>query len=111
VAQLDYCALGQRIRAFRKKNNMTQEKLGEICDLSAAHIGHIERGTRIPSLETVFLIASCLGISVDMLLFDSIENKDSLFITISKGLEGKDDAKAKSYISTVKTLFDNIDDL
>ena len=41
--ELDYTALGIKIRQTRKKHHVTQEQLGEICELSTAHIGHIER--------------------------------------------------------------------
>ena len=111
MAQLDYAALGKRIRTARRKKNMTQEKLGEICSLSAAHIGHIERGTRIPSLETVFTISSKLGVSVDWLLFDSIDDGNSVFSAISRSLPQKDDGQVRTFISAVKALADKIDEL
>ena len=45
-SEFDYAALGERIRRARKQKHLTQEQLAEACDLSTAHIGHIERGTR-----------------------------------------------------------------
>ena len=66
--ELDYTALGIKIRQTRKKHHVTQEQLGEICELSTAHIGHIERGTRIPSLDTLFRIAQALDVSMDYLV-------------------------------------------
>ena len=41
---VDYVALGKRIKEKRIQSHLTQEQLGEMCDLSTAHIGHIERG-------------------------------------------------------------------
>lgn len=108
---IDYIALGERIRDTRKKHNITQEKLGEICSLSAAHIGHIERGTRIPSLDTLYRISAELKVSLDFLLFDSLNDNEMILRAISKMLEGKDENKVKSFISTVKALADKIDDL
>lgn len=107
---LNYKALGQRIRKARKRKNITQEKLGEICSLSTAHIGHIERGTRIPSLDTVYKIACELDVSVDFLLFDSLHNINSVFKAISADLEGKNSTKVKTFLTTVKALADKIDE-
>lgn len=111
MAQIDYKALGQRIRKARLKNNLTQEKLGEICSLSTAHIGHIERGTRIPSLDTLYKISCELGVSIDSLMLDSACNSESVFRAVSAELEGKDEAKVKRFLSTVKALADKIDEL
>lgn len=44
--QFDYPALGARIRKTRKEKGLTQEQLAKMCDLSTAHIGHIERGDK-----------------------------------------------------------------
>lgn len=76
---IDYVALSKRIREKRIEKNLTQEQLGEICDLSAAHIGHIERGTRILSVEVLFNIAQALNASVDFLLFDSVSDKHCVY--------------------------------
>ena len=111
MSQIDYSALGKRIRQSRKINNMTQEKLGEIWSLSTAHIGHIERGTRIPSLDTVFRISCELGVSIDWLLFDSAEGMNSVFTAISENIAGKNEVQVKKYLSTVKALADKIDEL
>ena len=36
---IDYTALGKRIKEKRIEKGLTQEQLGELCELSAAHIG------------------------------------------------------------------------
>ena len=54
---IDYTALGKRIKNKRIEKGLTQEQLGELCELSAAHIGHIERGTRILSVDVLFRIS------------------------------------------------------
>ena len=109
--EIDYKALGSRIRAARKKQGITQEKLGEICSLSTAHIGHIERGTRIPSLETLYRISTELKISTDYLFFDSTNDYENLFKNISAQLATKSGEKVKVFVSNLKALADKIDDL
>lgn len=109
--ELDYVALGQRIRKTRENRQFTQEQLGEACLLSASHIGHIERGTRIPSIETLYKIACTLDVSIDFLIFDSLPANIELFPNIVAILRDKDKNKVKSFMNTVKILVDKIDEL
>ena len=111
MAELDYKALGQRIRRARQNKKMTQDKLAEACGLSTAHIGHIERGTRIPSVDTLFHIAYVLDVSVDHLLLDSAQAPHQVFSAISAKLTRTDEAQARKFLSTVKVLADKIDEL
>lgn len=107
---IDYTALGKRIKNKRVENKLTQEQLGEMCELSAAHIGHIERGTRILSVEVLFRIAQVLNVSVDYLLFDSVEN-DNILSSIAPILKDSDKNKVNHFLNTVRVLADNIDEL
>lgn len=108
MKELDYKALGARIKKARNAKYITQEQLGEMCSLSTAHIGHIERGTRIPSVDTLFRISSALDVSADYLLFDSADNR-AMFSSIASALKGKDEQKIKSFMAAVRALADNID--
>ena len=96
---------------LQEKRGFTQEKLSEICSVSVAHIGHIERGTRIPSLETLFKISKELNVSMDYLFFDSQNYISGVFKSIYAQLEGKSEEKTKIFLSAVKALSDKIDDL
>ncbi len=60
--------LGLRIRHFRKKKRMTQEKLAEICCLHPTYIGQLERGEKNPTVESICRIARGLEIPVSKLL-------------------------------------------
>lgn len=62
---IDYTILGKRIRTARKTMCVTQEKISEALDISLSFYGHIERGTRKASLETIYRICQKLNISLD----------------------------------------------
>ncbi len=109
--EIDYTALGMRIRRERKRQHITQEKLGELCELSTAHIGHIERGTRIPSLDTVFRIAQALHISIDSLMFDSLPPDINIIPSVQSAVNNANRQKARRFLSVVRILADRIDDL
>lgn len=65
---MDYAAMGQRIKQARKEKHLTQEQLAEACSISTSFLGHIERGTRIASLETLYSLCNALNVSADYLI-------------------------------------------
>ena len=69
---LDYIKLGKKVRIKRKSKGLTQEQLAEQSGISLSFLGHIERGSRKASLETLVSIANALGVSPDYLLQDSL---------------------------------------
>lgn len=74
--------IGKNLRKFREIKKLRQEDLAEKTDLTTNYIGMIERGEKIPSLETFINILNSLGVSADMVLSDVLDNgykvKDSL---------------------------------
>ena len=65
---MDYILLGQRIRRYRQVKKLTQEQLAELADISASFMGHIERGSRVASLDTLMKICAALGVTPNDLL-------------------------------------------
>lgn len=61
----NYLLMGRKLRRARKRLHLTQEKLAEYVDLSPAFVGYIERGTRIPSVESLVKMCRVLRISLD----------------------------------------------
>lgn len=59
--------MGQRIRAARKARGIKAEKLAESVGIAVESIGHIECGSRKPSLGTLYRIAEALDVSLDYL--------------------------------------------
>ena len=107
---IDYVALGKRIKEKRIERKLTQEQLGEICELSSAHVGHIERGTRILSVDVLFKISQALKVSVDYLLFDSIDN-NNILNSIAPILNDTNKEKTQAFLNAVKVLAQNINEL
>lgn len=69
-----YQNFGKRVRQQRILAQLTQEKLAEKADISISFLGHIERGTRKASLDTVVKLANALRVSPNILLQDSLES-------------------------------------
>ena len=71
---MDYAAIGKRIRAQRKRLNLSQEELAEMVNISTVHMSHIETGYTKLSLPVLVDLACALGVRTDDLIFD----KDAL---------------------------------
>ena len=65
---MDFVALGKRVRIRRKALHLTQEKLAELTGVSVTFVGHVERGTRKLSVETLRSLCIALGVSADFLI-------------------------------------------
>lgn len=71
---MDAQAVGQRIKAAREAKGLTQEGLAALVDLSPTHVSVIERGLKIPNLDSFVAIANALGVSTDSLLIDVVDH-------------------------------------
>lgn len=92
---MDYPALGQSIRMYRKKLRLTQEQLAEQAGVSASFMGHIERGTRVASLETLVALCNTLNTTPEYLLSASLDN--SLY-QMPSGFSGDDRTKLSHFL-------------
>ena len=55
-------SIGRRIKTARENKRLTQEQLAELVDLSPMHVSVIERGVKLPKLETLINIDSLHGL-------------------------------------------------
>jgi transcriptional regulator with XRE-family HTH domain len=70
--ELDYKAIGKRIKIARIKADLTQEHLAEMVEISPTHMSNIETGTTRVSLTAIVSLANALSVTVDDLLCDSV---------------------------------------
>lgn len=68
---MDNSSIGRRIRKARERKGWRQEDFAEKIGLSVTYTGMIERGEKVPRLETFITIANVLGVSADQLLADA----------------------------------------
>lgn len=54
----------KRIRQLRQAKEWSQENLALTADLSVAYIGQIERGEKVPTIETISKICNALEVSL-----------------------------------------------
>ena len=66
----DKLPIGEKVKYWRKKRDMTQAALAEKLMITPANISQIENGSRSPTLATMELIAKALEVDLEELVRD-----------------------------------------
>ena len=104
---MDGKAVGRRIKEAREKRHLTQEELAARIDISPTHVSVIERGTKIPRLDTFVAIANALEVSGDALLLDVVDHAaESQASDLSAALEGLPWEEKRRILKGVRTLME-----
>ena len=98
-------SIGRNIRKYRMEKKMRQEDLAEKTGWSANYIGMLERGEKLPALDTFISILNALGITADAVLCDVLENgytvKNSL---LNDKLQSLPEAERNKIYEVIDTL-------
>lgn len=70
---MEFQKIGARIRTARKRKEWRQDDLAEHIGKSTTYVGMIERGERIPALDTFIDIITELDITADEILCDVVK--------------------------------------
>ncbi len=68
--------VGQRIRNYRTRLGLSQEKLAELAGCHPTYIGQLERGEKNATLESIDKVASSLKISLSK-LFENLGGENT----------------------------------
>ena len=83
---IDYKAIGLRIKAARVRKGYTQGSIAKLTGLSTPHISNIETGNTKLGLPTIIPLANVLDVSVDELLCDNIHRSEQIYCNELAGL-------------------------
>lgn len=107
--ELDYRAIGVRVRRLRKERGLTQQTLAEMSGQEPSNISHIERGATKLSPPTLVAIANALEVTVDQLLCDSLPASRSVFETEAAHiLSDCSHLELQVITETIRTLKENL---
>lgn len=70
--EINYEAIGDRIREKRTKAGLTQAVLAEMAGIEPSNLSHIERAATKVSLPTLINIANALEVTLDELVYGSL---------------------------------------
>ncbi len=109
---MEKIVLGQRIRQRRKDQKLTLEKLAEKADIGLVYLGEIERGVKMPSLNTFIKLVNALDISADELIYDHTKSgKYFLSDTIAKKMDGLEPEEYAAVANITITAIEQIKNL
>ena len=69
---MDAKSMGKKLRAYRAKCGWSLKECSERIGISTRYLADIERGDKVPKLETFILILNILAASADDVLQDSL---------------------------------------
>ena len=67
--------IGRKLRSLRIQRNLTQEELGDRCELSKGFISQVERNLSSPSIATLMDLLECLGTTLQDFFSEQAEEK------------------------------------
>jgi len=103
--KIDYKELGKRIRAERRKQDLTQEKLAEMAEISNSFMGHIERGGRTLSIETLIKLANALNLNIEYIICGEFNYQpDMLPSEVHDALSKMSGSQRRVFLNIMKTL-------
>lgn len=101
---VNYRDFGQRVRTLRRRQKLTQEDLAEQLGISSSFMGHLERGSRIASIETLVALCNTLKTSPQYLLAASLD--DEIDEHMPASLSTEDRARLSSFLRLASDVVD-----
>ncbi len=97
--------LGMRIKEFREKRKLTQDKLAESVGIDSKHLSRIENGRNYPSFETLEKILESLDISYEEIFkYSHFLDKEFLITSINKKISTLNDEKLRFLYKIINEL-------
>lgn len=107
MKELNWKEVASRLKALRKQNHLTIEKLAEMVNVSTSFIGLIEKGESGVSLENLYKLAQIYGCSLDYLVAgEDSENRavDSPMSMVGTALHGCNDEEIVFFADLARFL-------
>lgn len=99
---MNYYAIGQQVRKYRKAHGLSQEQLAEMVNISTTHMSHIETGNTKLSLPVLVDIANALDVRTDDLLDRALYTTGDAVSEIAAVMEGCSAHEAKVIVDVIK---------
>ena len=102
--------LGEKIRALRKKKDLSQGDLADKVGISGNHLSRLERGHYQPSSDVLKKFANILEVSADYLLAEGssdspeVQIKDTAFAERMRMIEQLDDEDKTAVIRVIDSM-------
>ncbi len=105
----EFTYVGRMIQNRRKELGLTQEELAEKLEVSATHMGRVEKGSR-PGLDLLTQLARELGLSLDGLL-GVVPSENGTLRALVDCVGNRSDAEQKMALNVIAELFESLDSI
>jgi transcriptional regulator with XRE-family HTH domain len=104
-ADMNRVAFGKRLNAIRREQQVSSEKLSELCGINAVFVRQIESASRLPSLPVFVRLCNELRVLPNYLLTDSLlwNNEDEI-VALDKKLRALTPREFSAVMGTINTL-------
>ena len=106
---MDAKSLGKKLRSYRAKCGWSLKDCAEQIGISTRYLADIERGDKVPKLETFILILNTLTASADDVLQDSlIVGYEAKSNDIIRKLQAIDVTKRKQAVEILESFISSL---
>ncbi len=109
---MDKVTLGNRLREARLQKGYTRQALAELAGVGNVYLGEVERGLKMPSLNTFIKIVEVLEISADFVLRDELTaGKAYIYDELTQKLKDITPKQRKAAADILDAYLRNIDEI
>ena len=101
--QVDYKAVGLRIKTLRLKNNIYQTELAKNIGVSQTHMSNIESGRAGLTLENLVKMSLIFNCGIDEIVFGEEEAKQEQGVDVLKNCTMQDIIQAMQMLKSLKS--------
>lgn len=99
--------LGSILRELREEKGFTREWVAAHSDIGLRQISAIELGEKNPSVDSLYRIIRCMGVSSDCIFYPELSTKDSQLDRIVRLLAGCTPKQRALVEAFIKMLIDH----
>ncbi len=100
-------SIGNKIRQYRKENNLSQEALAEKVDVNKNFIYKLESDQKSLSLQLAIKMSNTLNISLDELFADELTNDHAKYSSLFEGCSYAEKEILVKILQEIKTILHN----
>lgn len=103
--------LGQRLRQLRRQKGYTLQSMAEKAGIGNVYLSEIERGLKMPSLNSFIKIVEALEVSADSILRGELSSgKTYIYDDITQKMQGLTPKQRKAATDILDAYLQNLDD-
>ena len=101
--------LGAILRTLREEKGLTREWVAEHSDTGLRHLAAIELGQKNPSVDTLYRLIRCMGVSADQIFYAELSSKSSSLDEISRLAATCTEKQQKLILAFIQMLLEQKD--